>query len=381
MAKRNWNSLSAIANTASQTCAGGVESGKHLPSNCFTLGRVGNPVEGIELLLDAGPDALRPWQPFIAVGTRRVHRDRRDGCIYEKRADGKTGHVRHATAFTVQTPNVHTYHVLKKPVRETVGDTSVVKLRFGMRGSKRVIVNGQELRLYTGVDGGTLLERDGMEAIVTVKEGERITIFYEDGAVRSFRREGSSFVEKTLTQAEMLEKRIESAHARLEVLSQDMRPQAEKMAFGLLAGMTELLHLTTVSKEGQELRMKLLKEFFLNLPQQHYNAIYRKLRGTLEAVDRVLVPYLYGNTSSSTVAEISVARQTRDAEIANTTPEERERRRMENKRRDEVARKEKKEKQEAFRSQRRMKAQAAKPGKQKNGDGKKAKRQEDRKAA
>ncbi len=299
-----------------------VQSDAHLPANCYTLGRFGVPTEGIVMSMNRGPDEFQPWTSHILVGGYRIHRDSRDGCVFHKNADGVTAIVRRAVPHYVEPLGKSPFYTLKSQEKEKPS-TTLVKVSTVLTFAKSAIhMNGQELRLFAGVSGGTMIGRDGYEALVELMEGETMSVFYEDGAVRTFRRQGVMLEERHLGTQEMLTARIQNAWERLEFAEAiGDNEKRVRMMNGILSGMADLIHLTTRFNQrglGQEMRMELITEFFCNLTPEAMELIHRKVTAVLHQVDPALLSALRTGGSSEKdtlpegVADISDARDTRD---------------------------------------------------------------------
>lgn len=270
------------------------ESESCLPANCFTVKRFGPVSEGLELSFDQGPNQGSPWAPHVKVGAWRLQRDNFSGCAYKVHSSG--GLVRRADLKLCQSKmGGKDFYTLIAPVVEK-SSVSLVKLDLRLPGVKNgVIIKGRLLSLYSGSLGGDLIEGDGYEAVVALKEGEWLTVFYEDGAVRRFIREGR-VVERMLSTESQLQSRINQAWQCLEG-NESLEGEAVKKKVGwILQGMVDLINLTSVfdgKGEGQALRLMLLRDFFLKLSPDLLSLVFRKLEAALHQVDSALVDMLY----------------------------------------------------------------------------------------
>lgn len=276
-----------------------------LPANCFTVGRFGEPVVGIELSLERGSDELRPLQPHILLGGYRLHRDAYRGCLYEMAADKRTATVLRAeTKRCVSTATGKVFYTLTNPTDDKVS-FSLVKLNTTLPYAKGpVMVNGRPLRLYAGHKGGTTIGADGWEALVQLAEGESLDIFFEDGAVRRYLRQGSQLEERFLKSEEQLDLRIEKAWEELERVLSFSDGAREKAVAAILSGVADLFHLTTrfdARGLGQGMRMTLIRNFFLELAPEALQLCHRKVTAILHQVDPSLLAMLRAG------AEVNVA--------------------------------------------------------------------------
>lgn len=264
-----------------------------LPANCFTVGRFGEPTVGIELSLDRGTDEFRPFLPHILVGGYRIHRDAYKGCLYEPREDGKTATVRRADLRECTArANGKVFYTLTQPETEKVG-RSVVKVDNRLPYAKGpIVMNNHELRLWAGVVGGKIIGVDGWEALVELGEGEALNVFFEDGAVRRFVRQGSTLEERFLSSKAQLDVRIEEAWNQLDRVTSHKDGARERTIFAILSGMADLLHVTTrfdARGLGQEMRVNLIRTLFLELAPEALALCHRKVVAILHQVDPSLI--------------------------------------------------------------------------------------------
>lgn len=291
-------------------------------ANCFSIGRFGDPSVGIKLSLDRGMDELRPLLPHIQLDGFRVHRDAFKGCAYELSGNPKFGTVHRAELRACSSKaSGKVFYTLKEPEADKVS-YSIAKVNLRLPYAKGpVTVNGHELRLWAGVSGGVLVAKNGWEALVQMKEGERMTVFFEDGAVRHFMRQGAVLEEKFLDSKSQLDFRIEEAWTQLDRALTRGDGARENTIFAILSGVADLLHLTTRfgGGLGQEMRMNLIRNFFLQLSDEALELCHRKVTAILHQVDPSLVGMMFGNTSCvkeqgvlpSGVTDITVVRDER----------------------------------------------------------------------
>lgn len=279
---------------------------QRLPANCFTVKRYGQVTEGIELSFEQGPHQSNPWAPHVNVGGWRVQHDTFNGCGY-KVQQGGTGLIRRAQLRTcLNKSNGKGFSTLVRPEVEKPGFSLVkVDLRLpGVKGSV-VEVKGRTLNLYSGSAGGRIVECNEYEALIELKEGEKLTLFFPDGAVRRFIREARP-VERQLTVEAQLQARIVQAWAVLEEQLQLPVEQCGKAMAWTLQGMVDLINLTAVMDrkgEGQELRLMLLREFFLELDSPVFGLCERRLVAALYQIDPALVDVAVGKVPARALPE------------------------------------------------------------------------------
>lgn len=270
-----------------------------LPANCFMIGRHSDLVEGIQLQLDKGPDPLRPWEPFIAVGDKRVHRDcwfdkehrRPFGCVYH--LNNGTAFVRRMQLGSIELSNGHTISVLHRPTEHTESEyTVLVDLSIpDIRGLRK---NGRELHIHHGVSGtGNIVMSKDDVVLVQLKSGEHVNLFFRDGAVRQLTFKKGELHETPLTRADMASLRVHDAKVRLnEASATEGEEDRKHTIYPILAGMANLLQLTAADKDGQDIRRLIISEFFLELEGEHLNLVHRKLKAILHSVDSALLPMI-----------------------------------------------------------------------------------------
>lgn len=281
------------------------EAESRLPANCFTAKRFGQVAEGIELSFNLGPNQANPWSPHVKLGGRRLQRDNVVGCAYKVQPNG-IGLIRRAE---LRTCNVKVggkdFYTLATPDKDK-SPVTLVKVDLRLPGVKKgVVVKDRLLSLYSGSTGGLLVEGDGYEAVVKLVEGEKFTIFFEDGAVRRFIREGK-LVERMLSTEEQLTARIDQAWSMLDEQVSHADNQSQKTVVWILRGMVDLVNLTAIfdgKGEGQALRLMLLRDFFLKLSPELMELVHRKLVAALYQTDSALVDVLHGDASAEALPE------------------------------------------------------------------------------
>jgi len=297
-----------------------IESDAHLPTNCFTLGRFGDTREGIVMSLDRGPDQFRPYEPHVLVAGYRIHRDRVDGCIFVKQDDDKTAIVRRAVAHHLMPEGKRAFYTLRRPLCEKVG-TSLVKVSASIPNLKGSIhMNGHELRLYTGVSVGAVIGREGFDSLVELVEGENIIIFFEDGWVRSFHKEGSALIEQLLGSEDMLDLRISEAWYQIDREVEKFDGGRKDVVHAILVGMANLLHLTSRFNQrglGQNMRITLIRDFFSKLSPNALELVHRKVTAILHQLDPSLISMLRtgsfeGEVAPATVTDIGQVRDSKE---------------------------------------------------------------------
>jgi len=281
----------------------------HLDSNVFTAGYAGL-MDGVELSLDKGSDPLRPRDPSINIAGAFIARDRfvdRElgprGCIYHPEG-GLKAMVYRAVVHTVTPERGKPFKVLRTPTAEKP-TTSLLKVSIPLpKGIKvKAIVGADDkehaLRVWSGIrtTGTPVLAYDG-EALVELKSGEQLTVFFEDGFVRQYQQEEAGLVEIELKPADMAELRIEDAQLRLAVVTPAQWPdpvRRERQQHFILAGMVDLFHLAA-KDEGVR---KDLAQFFFNLDQPLLGLVHRKLTAVLHQVDLILA-YTFSSSAATT---------------------------------------------------------------------------------
>ena len=324
-----------------------------LAENCFRIGRFGEPTKGIVLSLNRGPDELRPWEPHVSVGAYRLSlsRDSYKGAFYERAADGKTAIMHRALAHKIVREGKASFYTLQNPGDEKL-DFSLVRISLTLPYAARVAVNSREVRVFTGVVGGTVVAHDGDEYVVVLNKEHEMELHFPDGMTRLFRQMGGGLCEEHLSHEGILDLRIEDAKRRLAGVSAFTDGERrEKAVYAVLSGMADILHLTTLNRSfGQVLRMTLLREFFLSIEPMHFSLVRRKVEAILHQVDPPLVEMLYVGHSVSTtnVAKPVVVRNKNEG----LTPEEIAARKEANRRKDEEDRAAKAAKQAIYKAKR-----------------------------
>lgn len=332
--------------------------------NCFTIALHGAPVPGIKLApAEQGlPTRLTVGHYYLMIDSKVP-------------AQVDCGVTKLATIRQVSCGAGRGIRTLGQPESARPG-VSLVRVDCRIPGKKSaVMADGFPVQLYTGVTGGQVIERFEQEYLVELFEGQALTVFFEDGSVRSWRRQGQILEEKHLvTSEDVLAARIKQAKSVLAAA--DDRSQAQDFIRAILLGIVDLLRFTVLldkKGEGQGLRLRLLREFFLELPEHQRVVVARSLFAALHAVDPTLLPLIQSESDSlvsATVTDIAVRR----AEVAALSPEDRAIERTANIARDQAARAAKQLRQATFKASRQAKAKAAAAPK----DGKKKK---DNKAA
>ena len=288
---------------------------KYLPSNCFSITRFGDPVEGITLSMERGPNQLRPWEPHVTIGGWHVNRDRNNGCVYTPSHCGASATVLRACTKEIFSEK-RAHHTLVKPA--DVPTHALFNAHTDVKNMRALVANGRELHLFTGVSGGKVIKQSGYQVLVEVLSGSPLFVFYKDGMVRKFIFDGATLSEEHLTNDAMLTARIARAWYEMEraTMIEDGMKQ-EKVFRAILLGMVDLLQLSTVfgHQVGMEMRLRILREFFLELAPEMFALVERVLAAVLYQVDPVLVHVMYGNESAGLpdkVANIATARMKRD---------------------------------------------------------------------
>lgn len=267
-----------------------------LPANCYSVGRHSDLVEGIELDLNKGPDELRPWEPHIAVGKHRIHRDywfdkeRRCplGCVYHPKGKG-TALVRRANLHVIESSD-RTILTLRRP-EDSSTEECLLKVDLSIPGVGSIRKEGRRLNIHFGISGGETVSLSQGIALMRVKNGQRITLFFKDGGVRqlSWTAKGG-LSEAHLSNKEMLSLRVNDAKERLSNLAAENEEERKQQIYWILSGMVDLLPLTAIDKvSGQDIRRSLVSEFFLELESQHLNLVHKKLKAVLHKVDSDIV--------------------------------------------------------------------------------------------
>lgn len=133
--------------------------------------------------------------------------------------------------------------------------------------------------LRQGVVGGEVLEQSGTEAIVVLPVGELVTIFYTDGAVRSFVAGSTVLIEIPLSTVDCFTCRAVEARDRVR------RSRSLDEMIGIALGVIDLFYLSTMYEHraiGRLLRDIFLSDFF-----RHQNPdVLEAVRLELERVGR-----------------------------------------------------------------------------------------------
>ncbi len=232
------------------------------PANCFTVGRFGPAAEGVAMRLVRKGER---YTPNIQVGEKWIERAHVGGCHFKKAADGATGTVYRAAALPLS-QGEHPAYTLGD-VRTEVSDRVLVRVSVRNPNMKSLFMHDRELRLATGTMGGRMIMADGMEKFVEVPNGENLVVFFEDGWVRAFSVENSVLAEVSLTNAEMVDLRIKDMLSQLQNEKERWGGPREQVVRALIAKMLDLFRLTARYKEreGRDLRMMLVTEFFLKV--------------------------------------------------------------------------------------------------------------------
>jgi len=263
------------------------------PANCFEVGRHGDPKEGIVLRTDKGPDVLRPWEPYILIGTFRVHRDfwtdkERGplGCLYHH--DGDITFVRRAELHKLEKMPIYT---LRRLDEEGPHPTMLLKVNLSLPSNGKLYSKGGHLlHVQVGVHGSAqTISSDNNEILICFNDGDEMNLLFPDGMVRSFKNSKSKLVENKLSPEEMATVRIEDAFKRLHRarINGD-----EKKVLRVIHSMADLITLTRFIKDGQDVRRRILSDFFLELPNEELSKVHRKVTAILHQTDSALVPML-----------------------------------------------------------------------------------------
>lgn len=305
-----------------------LEADKKKQVNCFELGASGQVVEGIMLAFDKGPDPLRPWTPFILLGSeRRVHRDDRYDPKTNKNMFGAIFHpdeerggvVRRAALYRVNPPGGKSYYTLIKPLRDDVKE-SLIKVKLGLPEHIKLVREGYNLNIMYGVHGTAhaVASSEG-DFLVVIGNGQTANLLFGDGTVRQFVQQETELKEVRLNMKQIASVRVEHALARLQYLAgNEDDEKLESKLKQVLGGMADLLYLTQVDKvAGQELRRFIIQEFFLKVSDNNLRLVHKKLTAVLYKVDSALLPLLKKepvhmapvstSTGASTPAEVLAA--------------------------------------------------------------------------
>lgn len=259
-----------------------------LDPNCFTIGRFTPAEEGIALVVPP-----KPLYPYMEVGEERIMRDQRIGCLYMVTELGRAMIRRAFAERTQQQPSCRRFYALKNPGKEEL-NLSLLRISLGLPLGEPVVMHERLLRPYYGVRGGFIVAKSKTEVLITLKDGESINLFFVDGNVRTFHQNGAKLEEKSITHKLMFKLRIIEALNQLERASKITDVDLHnKHIRTTLSGMSDLLHITARFKGvGQELRRQLIRDFFLQLPDEKLGLIHKRIFATLMTVDSALVSML-----------------------------------------------------------------------------------------
>lgn len=278
-------------------------------SNCFVVGPVGPTRNGVQVKMDrVGVD--QQVRPAVHCRTAFVELCRFHKPAVETTFDG-------AQLFRAYPKQINgTFWVLADPYSGDL-EQSIIAVDFS-RGLKKVEVRGRELRINTGVRGGTVLagNRDG--AIVHLGDGDECTMFFADGNVRVFRQEGTVLAEVKLDMEEKLALRIKDA--LLRYADADVLPDAEirgKRLKGVIYGMLDILNLTyAMGGAGYDARVQLLRTFYGALQPKHLENVVGMIKMILSNTgEDDLVKHLYGATVGGGITNIEDARARAQARV------------------------------------------------------------------
>lgn len=288
-----------------------------LPANCWHIDtKTGVLTERIALSLDKGSDALRPKQPHIIVGTAFVERDPMHdqwgvnlyGNVFHP--DGHGGAtVRRATTNYVRPNSGKPFYTLRKPTRDDV-DTALLFVRLALPDGMVLRTGGHTLMVSYGFSGDTKpIAVSKGEYLFAIKDRQRLNLLFGDGRVCSFVGQGATLKELRLSFMDMAKIRVEDAFLRLErtigIENADDRKKAE---YRVLASIADLLHLTKVDGVAdQEIRLYILKEFFLKVNAGHLSAIHQRLTAIICAVDKLLLPVIRGEIVTPASEPVSIS--------------------------------------------------------------------------
>jgi hypothetical protein len=255
-----------------------IDFERELEPNCFTIGRLGPVKTGLAV-------SMSQFGASVKVGEYHLNRDRYHGCVVHEE---KGQHlVRRAYPFRVET-GMKPFYTLKSCGRQDPGYI-VVKASLANRDAPPIVMNGHPVRVFTDVVGGSVIARDRGEVVVVVDEGEDVTFFFENGAVRSFKVMRGKLDEQETSYFRSINLRIAQAFATLssaaDVESDEDRQREIRT---VLYGMADLLALTTfVGETGTKLREKIVLDFFRKLPEDEFTLVQKKVAAVLYAVDDV----------------------------------------------------------------------------------------------
>jgi hypothetical protein len=351
------------------------------PANCFTVGRFGDVESGIALrILRNG----KPYTPNVQVGEMWIERANADGCRYKKSDDGTTAVVHRAMVTKVAPQGGRPFNVLSDVATEVPPN---VLVRVSVRNPylKSLSIQGRDLQIGTGTRGGRMVLADGTEKLVEVPNGQCLIVFFDDGWVRAFSAENSALVEVSLTSVEMMDHRIADAHSQLADEEARWGGPRQNVQRAIIGKMLDLFRLTARygNHEGQDLRMKLIREFFQRVDPSTIRMMRAALYSTVSDTDHALTPMVYGigdDDLPSGVTSLDAKRRASQEEIL--TPQQREARRLENIRLNDERLKAKKARMAEMKVKRKAtSAPTPKKEEKKNKHNKKASQQEEQKAA
>lgn len=268
-------------------------------TNCFTIRRAAAAVSGISIAKNDGNDV-------VCIGGKEFRLDR------DERPTTTAGKVVGARIKRVKPTKGTPFTTLA-----TLAGSSVYTLVHAVFGPQAE-VGGRPMQCFVGSAGGKVFASSPTEQLVQVPEGESLVLFYPNGSVRKFHRWGASLEESVLAPEAMLNIRMKHANGMLQTAS-------GTMINCILRGMVDLVNLTSQLDRviGQEVRMKLIREFFLALPESRFGLVKKSLAAALYAVDSALVPMLYKSgvktvDGSTNVVSINSARERAKREAALT---------------------------------------------------------------
>ncbi len=241
-------------------------------TNCFTVGRFGEPTVGIKVAVGGRLMVGNRYLPIDRLRPAVIDDDgliKLAGLNFVKPITGRPGFC------TLVAPD------------EARPKTSLVRLCLAHPMKNLIIkIKDVPVKLYMGTTGGRVIEQSADEVLVELGEVEELVIFYEDGGVRRFRRQGQLLEGQQLSTEEMLEARIVEAKHLVE--TEWHRPRAEHFLKAVILGMVDLVRFTARYNQrgtGQELRLRILKGFFLALPQLRRTPAWEELFQVVNEVD------------------------------------------------------------------------------------------------
>ena len=245
------------------------------PANCRTIN--GAIEEGF--YLDLG-HPVSGGKPSIILGENAfLARDGRDGCLY--RMTDRGGFVRRASVGEFEAPGGKTYPVLQRASDEK---TLVVHVYFGL--NEHVRLNAGFDPLWSGVIGGHTASCGRSKAVVEVKRGDFLSIFYPNGVVAKVDytdlKSAASLADKLLSAENSLAERLQFVDAKIlgarSIEDDDRRRKAEDRWFHELAAMVRMTSIFPT-----------LRDKILNVVERHSNGglrggVRKHLHGALCAV-------------------------------------------------------------------------------------------------